>query len=128
MILPCDGDCSITPCLYLEGRGTTAVEICHHHGTPQTKNRTEYGNYRGISLGAYTVKMRLLKINAPHFSEYSERMRMLPEEQSSFRPNHSATDIMFVVRRLQELAWKKQIPLDVPVCFIDLTKQGSRVC
>ena len=45
---------------------------------------------------------------------------MLPEEQSDFRPNRSTTDMMFVIRRLQELARKKRIPLYV--CFIDLTK------
>ena len=47
-------------------------------------------------------------------------MGILPEEQSGFRPNHSTTDVMVVVRRLQELARKKRIPLYVS--FIDLTK------
>ena len=47
-------------------------------------------------------------------------MGILPEEQSGFRPNRSTTDMMFVIRRLQELARKKRIPLYV--CFIDLTK------
>ena len=35
-------------------------------------------------------------------------------------PNLSTTDMMFVIRRLQELARKKRLPLYV--CFIDLTK------
>ena len=34
---------------------------------------------------------------------------------------------MFVIRRLQELARKKQIPLFVPVCFIDLDKAYDSV-
>ena len=62
----------------------------------------------------------LLKIITRHLSEYCERVGILPEEQSGFRPNRSTTDMMFVIRRLQELARKKRVPLYV--CFIDLTK------
>ena len=47
-------------------------------------------------------------------------MGILPEKQNGFRPNRSTTDMMFVIRRLQELARKRRIPLDV--CFIDLSK------
>ena len=83
------------------------------------KDRTECGNYRGISLVAHAGKI-LLKIIARRLSEYCERVGILPEEQSGFRPNRSTTDMMFVIRRLQELAWKKQIPLYV--CSINLTK------
>ena len=83
------------------------------------KDRTECGNYRGISLVAHAGKI-LLKIIARRLSEYCERVEMLPEEQSGFRPNRSTTDMMFVIRRLQKLARKKRIPLYV--CFIDLTK------
>ena len=52
-------------------------------------------------------------------------MGILPEEQSGFRPNRSTTDMMFVIRWLQELARKKRIPLYV--CFIDLTKAYDSV-
>ena len=83
------------------------------------KDRTECGNYRGISLVAHAGKI-LLKIIARRLSEYCERVGILPEEQSGFRPNCSTTDVMFVIRRLQELARKKRIPLYV--CFVDLTK------
>ena len=83
------------------------------------KDRTECGNYRGISLVAHAGKI-LLKIIARRLSEYCERVGILPEEQSGFRPNRFTTDMMFVIRRLQELARKKRIPLYV--CFIDLTK------
>ena len=62
----------------------------------------------------------LLKIIARRLSEYCERVWILPEEQSGFRPNRSTTDVMFVIHRLQELARKKRIPLYV--CIIDLTK------
>ena len=74
-------------------------------GLHKKKDRTERGNYRGISLVAHAGKI-LLKIIARRLSEYC-----------------STTDMMFVIRRLQELARKKQIPLCVPVCV----KKGKRV-
>ena len=67
------------------------------------KDRTECGNYRDISLVWHAGKI-LLKIIARRLSEYCERVGILPAEQSSFRPNRSTTDVMFVIRRLQELA------------------------
>ena len=79
-------------------------------------------HYRGISLVAHAGKI-LLKIIARRLSEYCERVGILPEEQSGFRPNRSAIDVMFVIRRLQELAQKKRIPLYV--CFIDLCSTSS---
>ena len=85
----------------------------------KNKDRIECGNYRGISLIAHAGKI-LLKIIARRLSEYCERVGILPEEQSGYRPNRSTTDMMFVIRRLQELARKKQILLYI--CFIDLTK------
>ena len=88
------------------------------------KDRTGCGNYRGISLVAHTGKI-LLNIIARRLSEYCERVGILPEEQSGFRPNRFTTDTMFVICRLQKLAWKKRIrPY---VCFIDLTKAYDSV-
>ena len=52
----------------------------------------------------------LLKIITRRLSEYCERVGILLEEQSGFRPNRSTTDMMFVIRRLQELARKKRNP------------------
>ena len=76
------------------------MEICHHHGTPQKEaNRIECGNYRGISMVAHAGKI-LLKIIVRRLSEYCERVGILPEEQSGFRPSRSTTDIIFVIRRL----------------------------
>ena len=49
----------------------------------------------------------------------------MPEEQCGFRPQRSTVDTMFVVRRLQELARKKDTPLYL--CFIDLTKAYDSV-
>ena len=73
---------------------------------------------------AHTSKI-LLKIIASRLSSYCESSGILPEEQSGFRPNRSTTDMMFVVRRLQELARQKRIPLYA--CFIDLTKAYDSV-
>ena len=53
----------------------------------------------------------VLKIIAHRLSAYCERLGILPEEQSGFRPNRSTTDMMFVIRRLQELARKKRTSL-----------------
>ena len=67
----------------------------------------------------------LLKIIARRLSDYCERLGILPEEQSGFRPNRFTTDMMFVIRRLKELTRKKRIPLYVG--FIDLTKAYDSV-
>ena len=45
----------------------------------------------------------LLKIVANRLGDFGEEAGILPEEQCGFRPQRSATDMMFVVRRLQEL-------------------------
>ena len=52
------------------------------------KERTECGNYRGISLVAHAGRI-LLKIIARHLSGYCEHVGILPEEYSGFRPNRS---------------------------------------
>ena len=90
----------------------------------EKKDRTECGNYRSISLVAHAGKI-LLKFIARRLSEYCERVGILPEEQSGFRPNRSTTAMMFVIRWLPELARKKRIPPSV--CFIDFTKAYDSV-
>ena len=125
MIPPCARDWSISSFVFFLGGGVPqqwkdAIIMVLH----KKKDRTECGNYRGFSLVAYTG-MILLKIIARRLSECCERVGILPEEQSGFRPNRSTTDMMFVICRLQELARKKRIPLYV--CFIDLTKAYDSV-
>ena len=88
------------------------------------KDRTECGNYRGISLVAHAGKLPL-KFIAGRLSDCCERENMLPEKQCGFRPHRSTVDMMFVVRRLQELTRKKDTPLFM--CFIDLTKACDSV-
>ena len=88
------------------------------------KNRTERGNYRGISLVTHAGKV-LLKIVATRLSAYCEARNLLSEAQSGFRPYRSRTDMMFAVRRLQELGRKARVPLFL--CFIDLQKAYDSV-
>ena len=83
------------------------------------KDRTECGDYRGISLVAHAHNI-LLKIIARRISEYCERARILSEEQRGFSPNRSTADMISVICRLEGLARKKRIPSYL-VCFIDLT-------
>ena len=72
--------------------------------------RTECGSYRGISLVAHAGKI-LPKIITRRLTEYNERVGILPEKQSSFRPKHYVIGIVLVTRRLQELARKTPFPL-----------------
>ena len=73
--------------------------------TPQKGEKTECVNYGGISVVSHAVKFHL-KVVARRLSAYCEAKGMLPEEQCGFRPNLSTTDMMFVVRRLQEIGRK----------------------
>ena len=81
-------------------------------------------NYRGISLVAHAGKV-LLKIVATKLSTYYEARNLLPEEQCGLRSHRSTPDMMFAVRRLQELGKKVRVPL--LLCFIDLQKAYDSV-
>ena len=67
----------------------------------------------------------MLKIIANRLSTYCEWKGILPEAQCGFRPGRSTVDMMFVVRRLQELAREKNLP--VYMCFVDLQKAYDSV-
>ena len=97
----------------------TVIKVLH-----KKKDRTECGNYRGISLVAHAGKV-LLKTVATRLSAYCEARNLLPEEQCGFRPHRSTTDMMFTVRRLQELGRKARAPLFL--CFIDRQKAYDSV-
>ena len=88
------------------------------------KDQTDCNNYRGISPVAHAGKV-LLKIVACRLSNYCETEGLRPEEQCDFRPARSTMDMLFVVRRLQELGRQREIPLCV--CFIDLRKAYDSV-
>ena len=88
------------------------------------KDPTDCGYYRGISLVSHAGKV-LLKIVALRLGSYLERERSLSESQCGFRPGRSTVDMMFVVRRLQELGRKEGVPLYT--CFVDLQKAYDSV-
>ena len=88
------------------------------------KGRTECSNYRSLSLLAHAGKV-LLKIVAGRLGDFCEKPGILPEEQCGFRPQRSTTDMMFVVRRLQELGRTGNTSLEI--CFIDLAKAYDSV-
>ena len=84
---------------------TAAMARCRDEGFAKKKNRTECGNYRGISLVAHAGKV-LFKIVATRLSAYCEVRNLLPKEQCGFRAHRSTTNMMFAVRRLQKLGRK----------------------
>ena len=63
-----------------------------------------------MSLVAQAGK-ELLKVIAGRLSDNCERENSLSEELCGFRPQRSTFDVMFVERRLQELARRKDTPL-----------------
>ena len=75
----------------------STIKVLH-----KKKDRSDCNNYRGISLVAHSGKVLLKKV-ASRLSNYCEAKRILPEEQCSFRPARSTIDMLFVVRRLQQL-------------------------
>ena len=75
-------------------------------------------------LVAHSGKV-LLNMVASRLSNYCEAKGTLPEEQCGFRPARSTVDMLFVLRRLQELGRTRKIPLYM--CFIDLQKPYDSV-
>ena len=65
-------------------------------------DKTEYGNYRNISLVSHAGKV-LFKVIARRLSASCEANGLLLEKQCGFRTDRSAIDMMLVVRRLQEI-------------------------
>ena len=95
------------------------ITVLHKKG-----DKTECGNYRGISLVSHAGKV-LLKVVARRLSACCEAKGLLPEEQCGFRRNRSTTGMMFVVLRLQEIGRKAGVSLFM--CFIDLQKAYDAV-
>ena len=95
------------------------ITVLHKKG-----DKTECGNYRGISLVSHAGKV-ILKVVARILSAYCEAKGLLPDGQCGFRPDRSTTNMMFVVRRLQEVGRKAGVSLRM--CFIDLQKAYDTV-
>ena len=66
-----------------------------------------------------------LKVVARRLGAYCEAKGLLAEERCGFRSDRSTTDMMFVVRRLQEIGRKAGVPLFM--CFIDVQKAYDTV-
>ena len=94
-----------------------AVERRGHYRPPQEGRQTEYGNYRSISLVSHAGKV-LLKVVARRVNHYCKVKGLLPEEQCGLRPDRSTTEMMFLVRRLQEIGRKAGESLSMYVCMI----------
>ena len=58
-------------------------------------------------------------------SDFCEARQILPEEQCGLRPARSTIDMLFVVRRLQELGRQRKIP--PYIFFVDLQKAYDSV-
>ena len=95
-------------------RKDAVITVLHKKG-----DKTECGNYRSISLVSHAGEV-LLKVVGRRLGTYCEAKGLLPEEQCGFRPDRSTTDMMFVVRRLQEIGRKAGVSLFMG--FIDIQK------
>ena len=71
------------------------ITVLHKKG-----DKTERGNYPASRSWV------LLKVVARRLTDYCEMKGLLPEEQCGFRPDRSTTDMMLVVRRVQEIRRK----------------------
>ena len=95
------------------------ITVIHEKG-----DKTECGNYCGISLVSHASKVAL-KVFARRLSTYCEAKGLLPEEQCGFHPDRLTTDMTFVVCRLIEIRQKAGVSLFM--CFIDLQKAYDTV-
>ena len=95
------------------------ITVLHKKG-----DKTECGNYRGLSFVSHAGKV-LLKVVARRLGDCCETKGLLPEEQCGFRPDRLTTDMMFVFRRLQEIGRKARVSLFI--CFIDIQKAYDTV-
>ena len=94
-------------------RDATIISIFKNKGS-----RADCNNYRGISLLSIAGKVLARILLNRLVNKVSEQH--LPETQSGFRPGRSTTDMIFIVRQLQEKCIEQNKNLFV--IFIDLTK------
>ena len=80
-------------------------------------SRTEYGNYRGISLLSVAEKI-LAKVLLNRLLPLSESI--IPETQCGFRPGRGTTDMIFSAQQVQENC--REQGRDICLAFIDITK------
>ena len=102
---------------------TTSLEGCQHSHHLQKGDRTECGNYRGISLlsaaGKIFARILLNRLSSHITPE------VVPETQCGFRSNRSTVDMIFCLRQLQEKCIEQDRPLYI--VFVDFTKAFDTV-
>ena len=81
-------------------------------------DKTECGNYRGISLVPYAGQV-LLEVAIKRLGDSFGAKGLLPEEQRGFRPDRSTTYTTFVVHGLQEIGRKAGVSLFIDFDLID---------
>ena len=102
---------------------TTSLEGCQHSHHLKKRDRTECGNYRGISLlsaAGNIFALILLNRLSSHITQ-----DVVPETQCSFRSNRSTVDMIFCLRQLQEKCIEQDRPLYI--VFVDFTKAFDTV-
>ena len=117
---------------HLEGRSqrllspSMRVQLRASPPAPGGLNRpASYPATRGDQAHALSLAVKGGKVRLSLQLIKGANERLLPESQCRFRPGRSAVDIMFVVRRLQELGRKEGVPLYT--CFVDLQKAYDSV-
>ena len=103
---------------------TTSLEGCQHsHHLQKKGDRTECGNYRGISLLAAAGKI-FARILLNRLSSHITT-EVVPETQCGFRSNRSTLDMIFCLRQLQEKCIEQDRPLYI--VFVDFTNAFDTV-
>lgn len=88
------------------------IRVCRK--VKDSHNNEGQGRVRELPCGTSLVAQAgkaLPKIVAKGPVSYCEAKVLLPEDQCGFRPRHSPSDMMFDVRRFQELGRKYRVPL-----------------
>ena len=92
--------------------------------TTTKKDWTECGNCRGLSLGAHAGKV-LLKVMANRLGRFCEESGIIFGEQCGFWTERSTANMVFVLRRLQELGRNRNSP--IYIFFVYLAKAYDSV-
>ena len=88
-----------------------SVKVLH-----KKKDRSEFGNTEAFH--SWHMLLKLSSKSSHRLGNFCEETDVFPEKQCGFRPQRLTTDMMFVVRRLQELGRASNVPINT--CFIDL--------
>ena len=113
--------------VWVTGEVPQELEDATIKGLHKKKGRAECSIYRGLSLGAHAGKV-LLKVVASRLGDFCEEAGILPDEKCRFLPQHSTANMMFVVRRLQEVGWTSNTSLEIRPLIWQKHATRSIVC